>query len=310
MTKVGRPIRMLAMKKASIFVFYLVATGILSADEAVLEIKATSQKPPILGRLRDINFELQNKSSNTLAVLEIRPEQPCEEPISLIRPLYGDIRYDQKTDEYVYNFMPQMQSQISVIAGLLLPGESLTLLMKYRPYSPTEVLSVTYAVVGYNKIYRRKKSEGPRSIFSTTGADNRQVLLPQLFRMPQSVIKTNVVFENPLGKTNQNCFCETLNSFVVTPPYSLYKDWDSGKSAQFRVGEKQEGSGPEPHPAGWKFLDEFEVFYGDGMYTHGEFIEIPPDQAAAFMAKAGKKYSMKKIHYFLDRYYYDLEPWP
>lgn len=307
MTIVSRPIRMFAMKKALLYIFLFIPS-IVWTEEAVLEIKASSKKPVILGRVRDITFEVQNKSSNTLAVLEIRPEQPCEEPISLIRPLYGEIRYSEKTDEYVHEFLPQMQSQISMIQGLLLPGEVLRLPLKYRPYSPTESFSVSYALIGYNKIYRRKKREGPRSIFSTSGEDNQQVLLPQLFRMPQSVTKVNVVFEKPLGRTNRYCFCETLNSFVATPPYSLYKDWDSGKLAQFRVGEKQEGTGPDSRPAGWKFLDEFEVFYGDGMYTHGEFIEISPDQAAAFMAKMGKKYSMKKIHYFLDRYYYDLEP--
>jgi hypothetical protein len=286
------------------------AVGLLYAEEIPLEMRATFDRSPIIGRVWNITFEIENKSTSTLAILEVRPNQPCEDPISLIHFVYGQIHYEEKTDEYTQDSMPQQQSQISMIEGLLLPDEKLQLPMKYRAYAPQETFSITYAVVGTHKIYRLKKTDGSRSVFSTSGADNRRVLLPQLFRMPQASSTVSVVFDNVRGKKNEYCFCETLNRFVNLPPFAFYKDWDIGKSVQFRVGEKQEGSGPEKHPAGWKFLDAFDVFYGDGMYTHGEFIEVAPDQAKDFMARAGKKYSIKKIQYFMDQYYYDLEPLP
>lgn len=312
MTLRGRPIKMLAMafRFLRLLILCTSCAGLLYAEENPLEMHATFDRSPIIGRIRNMTFEIENKSTNTLAILEISPEQPCEEPIDLIRPVIGEIHYNDETDEYAQESLIQKESQISLIEGLLLPNDKLELPVKYRPYAPTETFNITYAVVGFNKIYRFKKSEGSRSIYSPAGADDRRVLLPQLFRMPQSSVRVKVVFDSVRGKKNEYCFCETLNRFVDLPPYSIYKDWDSGNSAQFRVGEKQEGSGPEKHPAGWKFLDAFEVFYGDGMYTHGEFIEVSPDQAKDFMTRAGKKYFIKKVHYFLDRYYYDLEPVP
>ncbi len=88
----------------------------------------------------------------------------------------------------------------------------------------------------------------------------------------------------------------------------MCKEWDMGKTVQFRVGDKQEREGPNHQSAGWKFVDLFDVFYGDGMYTHGEFVLISPEQAPEFMKKVEGKYSFKKIDYFLLEHYYDLEP--
>jgi hypothetical protein len=298
------------MRRTFLFVTVTYFLTTLIAIAASIDIEIASEHPAILGRVTDVTFKLTNNSTQTIAVLEIHPQQPCEDSIHLIRPLYGAIRYDKAKDEYIYDSMPQTQTQISVVEGLMLPGETVSVSRKYRPFAATELFSVNYAIVGVNKIYRREKQQGSGYKFSIRGSDPLQVLLPNLFRMKQDVVSVQAMFPKAQGPQNKYCFCETLKRFVNIPPYTMYKDWDSGKPADFRVGDRQKSIGPERKYASWKFLDEFSVFYGDGMYTHGEFISVEPKQAVAFFDKIQNKYSIRQVQYFFDRYYYDLEPLP
>jgi hypothetical protein len=97
-----------------------------------------------------------------------------------------------------------------------------------------------------------------------------------------------------------------LGKFVESPPYSMYKEWDSGEDVEFLVGEEQKRIGPGKRPANWKFLDEYPVYYGDGIYKHGEFVTISPEQAAKFLQKVEGKFEIERVDYFLQNHYYAL----
>jgi len=47
------------------------------------------------------------------------------------------------------------------------------------------------------------------------------------------------------------------------------------------------------------------VYYGDGMYTRGEFVELKKDDVIHFLRKVDKRGLTLGIHhyYFRDRYY-------
>jgi hypothetical protein len=65
--------------------------------------------------------------------------------------------------------------------------------------------------------------------------------------------------------------------------------------------------GPNRNSAGWKFLDQYPVIFGDGMYTHGEFVKVSSADAPQFWERIHKKFAIKRINYFSDDHYYDLE---
>lgn len=90
----------------------------------------------------------------------------------------------------------------------------------------------------------------------------------------------------------------------VVPP-ALLQDADAHKDIRVRVGDKQEGLGPDKHPAGWKLWDKYPVEYGDGMYTRGEFIRTDRAGLADFLEEVRKRGLRIKVHvyYFRSRYF-------
>lgn len=77
--------------------------------------------------------------------------------------------------------------------------------------------------------------------------------------------------------------------------------------AQLRVGDKQEGIGPGGQPAGRKFFDR-EVYYGDGMYTQGEFIEVAEGDWRDILARISRQgASIRKCHYYFQSFYYEMK---
>jgi hypothetical protein len=279
-----------------------------AAEQQLLRMQVSFAVTPVMGQVSSMRFVLTNLSEKKIAVLEIVPSQPCEESIPLYRTIYGDVSYDEKSDQYVHNLLTQRASMIPVLEGLILPGETIRLDVKYRPFGPGEDFKVHYAVLDGSRIYALKEQEGSRTVYATTGKNMRSVILRDWIHLKKESISARIEFEGIRGEARTQCYCETLKSPVDGPVYSFYKEWDLGKFVLFRVGEKQEGIGPERRSSRWNFLEEYPVFYGDGMYTHGEFVEISPEDAASFMKKIDKKYSIKRVGYFISQYFYDLEP--
>jgi hypothetical protein len=251
---------------------------------------------------------IENLSERPLILIEIQPDQPCEERINLVRSLYGDITYVEKFDQFLYDALPQKASLVPVYEGYVAPGKTLTYSGAYRPFATREAFTVSYAILDGQKVYFRKQADANGSRFSADGKDMAQVIVPRFLDAQKVTDKLQFVYSQIGGKESSLCYCETLHAYLQYPPYSMCKEWDSGETVKFRVGENQEGEGPDQHSAGWKFVDEFDVYFGDGMYTHGEFVSVSPDQSQEFMKKVQGKYSLKKIEYFLTQHYYDLEP--
>src|SRR3990172_13210790 len=209
----------------------------------VFEVRVTTKEKPVIGHLTDMRLEITNISDQPVSILEIRPSQPCEEPINLIRSLYGRIDYDEEADEYIYDPQQQSATMIPVAEGFLLPGKMLWLNLKYRPFADQEDILIQYAAVGNQKIYARVREENSLTRFTTQGTDLSQVILSRLTELDRQEEKAQIAFQGISGERSKLCYCETLKTYVDFLPSSLCKEWDSGDTAKFRVGEKQEGMG-------------------------------------------------------------------
>lgn len=261
-----------------------------------------------IGSLSRFRFEIQNTTEEPIVLLEIDPDQPCEDSISLIRSLYGNIRFDEKRDEYIYDPLQQSKTSIPVSEGFLPPGEKWSLELSYRPFASSETFQIQYARASGAPVYRKRFGNAGDWSFSRKGTDSSLVILPSLAGMPKEIQQIVIAFEGLKGKENPKCFCQTLKQYVDEPPFSLYKEWDAGQTVEFKVGDKQNGIDPDRKSAGWKFLDRYDVIFGDGMYTHGEFVRISAADAPEFWKRIHGKYAIKRINYFFTDHYYDLEP--
>jgi hypothetical protein len=94
--------------------------------------------------------------------------------------------------------------------------------------------------------------------------------------------------------------------FASFPPVMLM-DVDTGRTIRVRVGETQEGFGPDARESAKRFWDVYRVIYGDGMYTRGEFVTLARDEVLAFLKEARqRKMTVGLTTYFFGSRYYTL----
>ena len=290
--------------KVLLCVFVVILAALAEAQD--LQLSVTPIDSAIIGHLSKFRFEIVNSTEEPIVLLEIDPDQPCEDSINLVQPLYGAIHFDKDIDEYLYDPIKQTQTSISVSEGYLPAGEKWSKEISYRPFSAKEIFQIQYAEASGSTVYRKNLAASGEWFFSRNEGDFNMVILPALATLPKKNQSVEVGIETG-GNENPKCYCQTLNGFVEEQPISLYKEWDEGKTVEFKVGEKQEGMGPNRKSASWKFLDQYPVIFGDGMYTHGEFVKVSPDDAPEFWKRIHGKFAIKKINYFFDKHYYDLE---
>jgi hypothetical protein len=286
-------------------VFVVIISALAEAQD--LQMSITAVNSATIGHLSKFTFEIENSTDKPIVLLEIDPAQPCEDSINLIRPVYGAIHFDKDIDEYLYDPVKQTQTSISVLEGYLPAGEKWSKDILYRPFSAKETFQIQYAEGSGASVYRKNLAASGEWFFSPKEGDFKMVIMPALATLPKKNQPAKVAIAGIEGNENPKCFCETLNGFVEDEPFSLYKEWDEDKTVEFKVGDKQEGTGPNRKSAGWKFLDQYPVFFGDGKYTHGEFVKVSSADAPEFWKRIHGKFAIKRINYFFDDHYYDLE---
>jgi len=116
-----------------------------------------------------------------------------------------------------------------------------------------------------------------------------------------------VVFQDDcswlLSSRNQK---EKGNLLTVFPE-TLLNDIDSLENIRVRVGDKQEGFGPDVKKSSRKFWEHYPVYYGDSMYTRGEFLHLNKGQVVEFLRLARRKGKiLKQRNYFFRARYYTL----
>ncbi|MFO7958215.1 MAG: hypothetical protein R6X33_14105 [Candidatus Brocadiia bacterium] len=125
-------------------------------------------------------------------------------------------------------------------------------------------------------------------------------------------------------------YCEALGGYVVEPegggwiltgpdqnargarlpplPAVMLRDVDEAGNVKVKVGDEQEGFGPQEHPAGWSLWGKYPVQYGDGMYTRGEFVHIDAAKLREFLAEVHSRGgSLTDWRYYFRYRYYVLE---
>jgi hypothetical protein len=124
-----------------------------------------------------------------------------------------------------------------------------------------------------------------------------------------SALEGYIVIEKGKSWILKNKNQKSQGTFYSNCPASFFKDIDRKGNVRIRVGDKQEGFGPEEHPTKRKFWDTYPVFYGDGMYTHGEFININKDNMLSFLQRLTENNrSLKEHPYFFSSRYFEIEP--
>src|SRR5262245_20322635 len=122
--------------KLILCVFVVILSAFAEAED--LQVSVTPVDSATIGHLSNFKFEIVNSTDQPVVLLEIDPEQPCEEPISLIQPLYGSIHFDKDIDQYLYDPLKQTQTSISVSQGYLPAGAKWSWEIPYRPFSSKE----------------------------------------------------------------------------------------------------------------------------------------------------------------------------
>ena len=90
-------------------------------------------------------------------------------------------------------------------------------------------------------------------------------------------------------------------------PAVLAREMDDKPGVTFRIGDRQEGSGPEKRTSGQTFWGRYPVYYGDGMYTQGEFIDVNRADLPGFLKKAGENGgTLTRKEYYFGSGYYEL----
>jgi hypothetical protein len=118
-----------------------------------------------------------------------------------------------------------------------------------------------------------------------------------------------VVIENSKSWILKDRDQRSQGTFYDNCPVSFFKDIDQIGTVRIRVGDKQEGFGPEEHPTKRKFWDTYPVYYGDGMYTTGEFINVNKDNMLSFLQRLTEdNRSLKEHYYFFGSRYFELVP--
>ena len=146
--------------KIAFLLLVLLVSPIGAEEQPVFEMSLASQKALTIGHVAQVEFIIKNVSDQKLVLLEIQPGQPCEEPIELVRTLYGKIDYDPKADEYRYDSLVQTATMIPVVEGLLFPGEEVTLKEDYRPFADEESFTLSYAMLINEKVYAGNRQMG------------------------------------------------------------------------------------------------------------------------------------------------------
>ncbi len=358
--------------------FFALSVEAAERDKALsLTLKPAGQNKFEFGQVTPAVFTLKNLSDKAIMVRVIDPiTNQGEDAVVLSSSVYGSISKSKNEDAYYYNRVTQRATQMSFDAGLLLPGEEVSVSCRYRPISLSETFSVEYVSakrkydgsvkslaplivylpdrkggIGARAAYRPFVAENwleiskaaPRTGEIGPGVSQRAVLIPGLAARPADVkVHVSVEFEaffvDSARKTAARitgakpgdvelAYSSSLGGYVILEkdsswllrneqqrdrgnllpplPPGMLKDVDAKGSVRVRVGIKQEGFGPEKHDAGWKFWDVYPVFYGDGMYTRGEFIQIGKSELLNFLlqVKAKRGRITENRYYFRSRYF-------
>jgi hypothetical protein len=120
-----------------------------------------------------------------------------------------------------------------------------------------------------------------------------------------TAFKGYVVFESDCSWILESPDQKKRGNLLPAFPPVLLTDVDTLSHVQIAVGDEQVGSGPTLRESTRLFWDRFPVFYGDGMYTDGEFVHLERDEALEFLRKAQERHMALASHeyFFRSRYF-------
>jgi len=123
------------------------AAGLAPAGSAMtLTVAPVGQSAFAFGSLTDTQFTVRNNSDRAIILRRIVPlNNRAEEPIVLARPVEGQIERVANRDAYTLLHVPHQSTAQWVYAGLLLPGQSVTVQRRYRPLFEVEAFQLDYA---------------------------------------------------------------------------------------------------------------------------------------------------------------------
>jgi hypothetical protein len=117
------------------------------------------------GRVTTARFTLRNLTDRAIVVRQIIPlTNAAEEVIPLSGPAYGGPYHEPLDDTYRYDPMVARATSEAFHAGLLLPGQAVTVLREYRPLYRTERFAVV-CVAADRKYDGTRESLSPLKVY-------------------------------------------------------------------------------------------------------------------------------------------------
>lgn len=106
-------------------------------------------------------------------------------------------------------------------------------------------------------------------------------------------------------------FDQTQPHKTVPSPGRLYVDWDKGEKVKVKIGDEGgmvTGSNKPVVNSELMFLEDLASPYaGDGMYTQGTFMDVPPEKARDMLTRLYEKgCGIIVVNYFQDSHYFQV----
>lgn len=415
----------------------------LAGEALSLTVTPTQGDVVEFGKLARMKIEIENNSPRVVVVQRVESSLPGNETLVLSNRVYGSVRKWKDKDAYFLSGLSQSESKLCFHGGMLLPGEKLLALSRYRPVSKQDTFKIGYymatapytraaestlplkiyvkasketkaafsanviktseeakEVKGRTEIKQTEEDKGAkqapwptvRNIYETDklavrldveyymhvhdaellgdlyipftksrwdkitnqpqsigslGPDKypRAVLIPDLPDKPQVFISTidlhyegspflhheamhaamrisgkdrreltlafssffagYVVFEEHCSWLLTSKQQENKGDLLSLFPVSILVDLDLSKGVKIKVGEKQGCISPKKRKSHRLFWEQYPVRYGDGRYTHGEFIGLNQKTIFGFLKQAHTKRKALRTYnyYFRSRYY-------
>lgn len=351
-----------------LFLVGFASLGLMAQDSGLsLDLKAPESGPWAFAQSSKAELVIKNTGAQPVLVTRVRSSSFV---LPLTGPAYGSLA--PMEDGLALNTMSQQATQVDLHRGLLLPGQGLTLSVRFTPLAREERFRVEFyrepplsqflmqtsahqPTIEYGpfneEAFRaalgelRTPSLGPgtdagtvvgKSLddpFSLVGSERTDFTEAFTFSseaFPREIAQGRVRLI--LGRDlpdHQLVWCSLLEAWVVMDtghswvlddpeqkkpgkdlplaPARFWQDLSGDDRVMVRVGEtapakRAEGEKPE------MFWKKFEVLAGDGMYTHGAFIHLTPDNIKAFLKKAKKEDAVLwQVDYYFESRYYQIE---
>lgn len=159
-------------------IIFIVCCQPIFASNNPISIQIHTHGSCVFGKSIPLSITVKNESQRALCITGIDfSADNAQAPITSINAKYGSLDYKRNEDAYEYDTMRQQATPKVFCSMFLLPGDSITQDIDYRPLDTQDILYVHYiaSVAAYNGTY---KSLDPLRIYIAGPDNNAGMTIP------------------------------------------------------------------------------------------------------------------------------------